>query len=366
MNVEEHPFYKSLHPKMSLEFLKSIQCETYAAGAIIFEEQSSADYLFLILEGSVDFIRAQQIVSTAQAGDFFGEISVLTNEMRSLTAKAHQLTQLALVPKKELLMLLDSTDGPLETILKNIIHHLKNTTSKYITDITEKDKMAIIGNMMNTLVHDFKNPFTVIRWSAQTLAQKFTDSDSQQLCKTIELQIEHMFQMVNEINEFSRGNKSLKIETNNLRQIFDLFKELNAPLFANEHIRIEYSIEDVSFECEQMKLIRCLQNLIVNAMDALETVPNALILVTGKDMGDTVELIVKDNGPGIPEAIRATFLTPFVTYGKIKGTGLGASIVKSIAEAHHGTLTYTTGAEIGTTFTIKLPKKQPALEIPSK
>ena len=64
---------------------------------------------------------------------------------------------------------------------------------------------------------------------------------------------------------------------------------------------------------------------------------------------------LRDEGPGIPEAIRERLFEPFVTHGKAHGTGLGMPIVRGIVEAHRGTIRFETETGEGTTFFIELP-----------
>ena len=70
-----------------------------------------------------------------------------------------------------------------------------------------------------------------------------------------------------------------------------------------------------------------------------------------------------DNGPGIPESIRATLFEPFVTHGKSDGTGLGMAIVKKIIDAHGGTITFDTEEGKGTSFNVHLPQEFDRLTI---
>ena len=64
---------------------------------------------------------------------------------------------------------------------------------------------------------------------------------------------------------------------------------------------------------------------------------------------------LEDDGPGIPEAIRASLFDAFTTSGKEEGTGLGLAIVRRIVEDHGGTVSFTTETGQGTCFTITLP-----------
>jgi signal transduction histidine kinase len=65
-------------------------------------------------------------------------------------------------------------------------------------------------------------------------------------------------------------------------------------------------------------------------------------------------LTVTDNGPGIPENLRARLFEPFVT-GRVGGTGLGLAIVQRAVEAHRGLVLVDSAAGRGTTFTVYLP-----------
>jgi signal transduction histidine kinase len=73
---------------------------------------------------------------------------------------------------------------------------------------------------------------------------------------------------------------------------------------------------------------------------------------------DRAQIIVSDNGPGIPPEIRARIFEPFFTT-RARGNGIGLSIVKSVIEAHHGSVRLAdTGP--GATFVIDLPAEESA------
>jgi signal transduction histidine kinase len=68
---------------------------------------------------------------------------------------------------------------------------------------------------------------------------------------------------------------------------------------------------------------------------------------------------VSDDGPGIPPAVRPHIFTPFFTKRQ-GGTGLGLAVVERIVRAHHGTVTFETALERGTTFRVELPAAEAA------
>ena len=110
---------------------------------------------------------------------------------------------------------------------------------------------------------------------------------------------------------------------------------------------------------------RVILNLCNNAFDAVREKlqssrfsPELVVRSFRKD--NTVELIIEDNGPGIPEEIRDKILQPFFTTKKgTEGTGLGLSITNDIMKAHGGTMDVETSPGEGTTFILQLLVENP-------
>jgi len=109
---------------------------------------------------------------------------------------------------------------------------------------------------------------------------------------------------------------------------------------------------------DESKLKRSVMNLVNNAIDALldHKVPDPRIDITATSEADTIFITIRDNGPGIPEAISKTLFEPFITKQKANGTGLGLAIVKQYITAHGGTIKVAN--DKGAVFTISLPRQQ--------
>ena len=82
-----------------------------------------------------------------------------------------------------------------------------------------------------------------------------------------------------------------------------------------------------------------LLNLLNNAFDAVQALPEKWVRVMVSEEGDSVNISVTDSGRGIPREIADKAMQPFFTTKPVgKGTGLGLSISNAIVEAHHGRL----------------------------
>jgi signal transduction histidine kinase len=109
-------------------------------------------------------------------------------------------------------------------------------------------------------------------------------------------------------------------------------------------------------ECAPAQIDQVLLNLIVNAAQAMPAGQRGMIDISTGVKDNTVWIEVKDNGPGIPEAILNKIFDPFfTTKDPGMGTGLGLSVSLNIIQQHGGTLAVQSTVGVGTTFTITLP-----------
>lgn len=371
MELEDHPFVAGLEDEKRSQFLMATTIHDFSPRKVIFEIDTPSDAAYLVLEGEVAFTRKwsddnpeQHIVSTCPEGGFFGEIGVITDHPRSLTAVAHTQVKVAKIPKDCFLSIVKVTDGstPTEHLLDSVIQHLHHTTHKFASDMVEQEKMGMVGTMINGIMHDFRNPINTIGMSAQVLASEHADDLTQELCQNIENQIKYITEMANDISDFSQGNCLLRIEDVNLKELLEEFKASNPTLFDAQDIDIDINIDDITIQIDRTKIRRVLQNLIKNAVQAFRFGPaaqkeNKHVSIKTQDLGEKIALIIKDNGSGVPENIKDNLFKPFVTEGKSRGTGLGMAIVKFNIEAHQGRINFDTSTDQGTTFTVILPKK---------
>jgi signal transduction histidine kinase len=118
--------------------------------------------------------------------------------------------------------------------------------------------------------------------------------------------------------------------------------------------RIYGEVPDV--QCLADELNQVWTNLIHNALQAMNNSGHLTVTVTAADNG--VSVSIADNGPGIPDDIKARIFDPFFTTKPVgEGSGLGLDIVSKIIDKHHGRIDVKSKVGAGSTFTVWLPSK---------
>jgi len=360
MELYAHQFFSFFEPTVADELRKEAKLITLPAQKVIFEEGEPSDSLYLVLSGKVELCkrageRSYLTIAFACENGFFGELGVLDGSARSTRAVTVNETTLARVARVPVLTVLRHTSGkPIIDMFNRIIQQLRVTDEQYVAAVLRKEKMTLVGEMANTIIHDLRNPCHGVLMASVVINQLHSDDKTQRCCKIIRDQVDRMVSMVEELLEFSRGTYQLNRQTISLAALVDRFAFLNQEYLQQNGIALELRLADVPIHVDANKLLRVLQNLVWNAADALKDSAGRIVISGGSANG-AVEICVQDNGPGIPEDIRDRLFEPFVTSGKKGGTGLGLAIAKSIVEAHGGQIRCQSIPEGGVAFYVRLP-----------
>ena len=361
MELKSHRFIAFFEPKQATELCMKATVEELPDRKVVFEEGEGPDFLYLVLEGKVEFRKSQngneyKTIAHALADDFFGEFGILDGQPRSAQAIVCDRATLAKIPRHNFIEILGKTKI---TVVLNffsyIIERLRNTTAEYAKELVYKDRMVLLGEMVNTIIHDLKSPLSAINLASSLVKEIHPDLETVEWCDIIKAQAQQMLSMAQELLEFSRGEGRLYKQPVNLREILDIFEKLNHAYFEESQVKLIVNCpEHIVFNADQNKILRVLQNLANNSVDAFKK-QEGIIEITASTTLNTVWIQFKDNGPGIPDSIRNRLFESFVTYGKQTGTGLGTAIVKSIIDAHGGSISFKSDQDKGTIFDISIP-----------
>ncbi|HEY1889662.1 MAG TPA: ATP-binding protein [Steroidobacteraceae bacterium] len=233
-----------------------------------------------------------------------------------------------------------------------------------ITTLLQAQRDAAWGEVARRLAHEIKNPLTPIQLSAERLRRRLlagmAPRDAEILERathTIVQQVESMQQMVNAFSEYARAPE-MRVSRFSLNQLVTEVAELyrSQDPRASIHLTLDQRLEGI--EADRGRVRQILNNLITNALEALEGTPQPRLEIAtrleGADDGQYAALAVCDNGPGFQRELLGRVFDPYVT-SKPKGTGLGLAIVKKIVEEHGGRIDADNRPEGGARVRVLLP-----------
>ena len=360
MDVRSHRFISHFSKAQGAQLARQVRFVRFPHKKVIFEEGSRSDCIYLVLAGRVALTKRspggqEQLIAYKGPDDYFGELGVLDGSTRSTAAVADGPVYLGRLAQGPFLKLLSESNW--HTVLRLFSHvseNLRATNARFVDELVRKEKITLIGEMANGMIHDFRGPFATIRLGTELIAKHNPDPQVQEVCKMILRQVLRLGGMVEEVLDFARGETRLNVKPTPLREVFEQLQEANAETFSRSTVRLLIKPTTIILPLDGDRFFRVLQNLVTNAREAISTRKNGLITVTARRQQGQCRIAVTDNGPGIPREIRSTLFEPFVSHGKSGGTGLGLAIARSVVSAHRGSITYQT-AKSGTTFVIQLP-----------
>lgn len=233
----------------------------------------------------------------------------------------------------------------------------------------QQSKMASMGEMMENIAHQWRQPLSFISTSASgiKLHKEFNTLDDEFLDEAVE-NIMHSTQFLsNTIDDFRDFYKTDKVKSKfNIQEIIEKTLKLTSSRFTNRDIKVIKEIDEIFIFGFENELIQVFVNILNNARDELEKMPNGerFIFITLKQEKDRVIIFIKDNANGIDEKIIHRVFEPyFTTKANEKGTGIGLYMSKEIITKHFNgkiyvlneIFTYQAKEYKGANFVIEIP-----------
>jgi len=220
------------------------------------------------------------------------------------------------------------------------------------------EKLATIGELATMVAHDLRNPLTSIR-NASFYIKNTCPCRGGPECKTaiemldiIEQETLFANNIINDLLDFAAIRPIQKERRDINEMIEDSITTSNIP----ENIKVERNFARKAIvNVDEKQLDRVFSNLVKNAVQAMPK--GGKLTITTNETEDHVEIALTDTGVGIPEESMSKLFQPLFTT-KAKGIGMGLAICKKIVEQHDGTIDVKSKVGEGTTFVIKLPKKE--------
>jgi signal transduction histidine kinase len=229
--------------------------------------------------------------------------------------------------------------------------------------LREVDRMK--DQFVSSVSHELRTPLTSIVGYIELLLdeEEFDNLDDEQreFLGIVDRNCNRLMRLVDDILFIARvdaGRLSLELQTVDVAELASMAVESARPFAGrkNQTLTLEAEPDLPALQADPTRMNQLVDNLISNAIKYTPEGGTATVVVARSD--GAVHLEVRDSGVGIPPDELEKLFTRFFrasTSGVAQGTGLGLSIVKSIVEAHRGTIDVRSEVGEGTTFLVDLP-----------
>lgn len=222
------------------------------------------------------------------------------------------------------------------------------------TTFKELDKEKKLRASVFKLNHELKNPLAV----CNGYLEMFPEASKKDQDKYIEIMQNEIKRSLTIINDFSSLGKikNIEVEEIDICYLLEEIKDILEPLFKKNKAKIEIPDDEIYVEGDYNRLKQVFINLFKNSLESKRK-EDLVVNVKIKEDNNNCIISMKDNGNGMSKETLEKIYNDFFTT-KETGTVIGIPYIKEIIELHHGTLTYKSRENRGTTVLITLPKKQ--------
>jgi two-component system, sensor histidine kinase FlrB len=232
-----------------------------------------------------------------------------------------------------------------------------------LTDVTESHLMQVflsrqqrlltMGELAAGLAHQIRTPLAAaLLYASQMTLPSRNPADMARCAEKTVGSLKQLDTLVNDMLAFAHGGAAREIVSVSalLEQVAQW---LRPALREGIRLTIRTQAPDLMVRANAPSLVSAVLNLASNALQAATATLDLELLA--RRTGGRAQIVVSDNGPGVPERIRSRIFEPFFTT-RSRGNGIGLSIVKSVVEAHGGSVCLADSG-CGATFIIELPEE---------
>ncbi len=274
---------------------------------------------------------------------------------------------------------------------KNDLLHALDELRTTQAQLIQSEKMASLGELTAGIAHEIQNPLNFVNNFSEISNELLTEmvdeinkgntDEAKDIVKDVQQNLEKILHhgkradsIVKGMLQHSRSNNNAKKEPTNINALADEYLRLAyhglraKDKSFNATLKTDFDASIGNINIIPQDIGRVILNLLTNAFYVTQQKAESknqpalqqyepTVSVSTKTVGDMIEIKVADNGNGIPQNLIDKIFQPFFTTKPTgKGTGLGLSLSYDIVKAHNGNLSVDTKENIGTTFTITLPK----------
>jgi two-component system sensor histidine kinase FlrB len=236
-----------------------------------------------------------------------------------------------------------------------------------LTDVTESHLMQLVlrrqqrlltmGELAAGLAHQIRTPLaTALLYASQMTLPDRSGADLTRCAERTVASLKELDSLVNDMLAFAHGGAAR--ERVSVSAVLEQVAQwLRPALRRGVRLTIRTQAPDLKIRANAPSLVSAILNLATNALQAVTTDLDLELLARRSPEG-RAQIVVSDNGPGVPQHLRERIFEPFFTT-RARGNGIGLAIVKSVVEAHQGSVSLEESAR-GATFVIDLPAEEKA------
>lgn len=223
--------------------------------------------------------------------------------------------------------------------------------------VQHAEKLSSISKMAAGIAHEIRNPLTAIKGFLQVLEQRFVDAQMDtelQFASVMMTEMARLETLVSELLLLSTPRPGHKT----VCQVLDLVESMQTIFAARAagSITVDVDVPAELYVYADVEMMQtALSHLVQNGIEAMES--NGVLSISAAQRDGTLQIDVRDSGPGIPYYMMDKIFDAFFTT-KDQGMGLGLPIVEKVMEAHGGEVRVSSKG-FGTTFSMLLPASQP-------
>jgi two-component system, sensor histidine kinase FlrB len=236
---------------------------------------------------------------------------------------------------------------------------LTDVTESHLMQIflTRQQRLLTLGELAAGLAHQIRTPLaSALLYASQMTLPGRSHEDLARCGERTVGSLKQLDKLVNDMLAFAHGGAAREVVSVSalLEQVAQW---LRPALHRGVRLTIRTQAQDLMVRANAPSLVSAVLNLATNALQAA-TSDLDLELLGRRGAANRAQIVVSDNGPGIPRQIRERIFEPFFTT-RARGNGIGLAIVKSVIEAHQGSVCLAESG-VGATFVIDLPAEETA------
>jgi two-component system sensor histidine kinase KdpD len=275
---------------------------------------------------------------------------------------------LALQPAQPRWLLIPEQMQQLDTLARQIAIALERVHYVEIAQqaVVEMESERLRNALLAAISHDVRTPLTALIGLAESLRQSQPplEPGRDDMARALIDQARELNTLVNNLLDMARlqsGAVSLRMEWQSVEEVVGSAIRAAQPALAGKPVETALPADLPLVEFDAVLIERVLVNLLENA--ARYGAPP--IVIAARVTENTLEIVVRDHGPGLPPALkgREDALFEKFTRGEAEsatpGVGLGLAICKAVVDAHRGRISAANAPGGGAQFTIRLPRKPP-------